>query len=114
MSEDLARAGLNISAPEYLLIRIGAVALGALVGLFRFGFNLGPLILVEHGVVLIDRVGKLLLSKVAEGDAVRIEGDRVYVGDDLVGVGIRQTPESQEQAHAKVRRAHLPRRSRVA
>ncbi len=60
--------------------------------------NLGPLILVEHGVVLIDRVGKLLLSKVAEGDAVRIEGDRVYVGDDLVGVGIRQTPESVTEA----------------
>jgi uncharacterized membrane-anchored protein len=60
--------------------------------------NLGPLILVEHGVVLIDRVGKLLLSKVAEGDAIRIDGDRVYVGDDLVGVGIRQTPDSVTEA----------------
>jgi uncharacterized membrane-anchored protein len=60
--------------------------------------NLGPLILVEHGIVLIDRVGKLLLSKVEEGDAVRIEGDRIYVGDELVGVGIRQTPESVSEA----------------
>jgi uncharacterized membrane-anchored protein len=60
--------------------------------------NLGPLILVEHGVVLIDRVGKLLLSKVEEGDAVRIEGDRVFVGDELAGVGIRQTPESVTEA----------------
>jgi uncharacterized membrane-anchored protein len=56
--------------------------------------NLGPLILVEHGVVLIDRVGKLLLSKVKEGDSVRVEEDRLYLGEDLVGVGIRQTPES--------------------
>src|SRR5712691_4258727 len=31
LTEDLARAGLNITAPEYLLIRIGAIALGALV-----------------------------------------------------------------------------------
>ncbi|HEY8816769.1 MAG TPA: hypothetical protein VIP57_16930, partial [Candidatus Dormibacteraeota bacterium] len=38
LTEDLARAGLNITPAEYLLIRIGAVALGALVGLFRFGF----------------------------------------------------------------------------
>src|SRR5881396_1813164 len=38
LTEDLARAGLNVTAPEYLLIRIGAVALGALIGLFRFGF----------------------------------------------------------------------------
>ena len=45
LTEDIARAGLNITAPEYLLIRIGAVALGALIGLFRFGFSIGPIIL---------------------------------------------------------------------
>lgn len=55
--------------------------------------NLGPLILVDAGIPLIDGVGKLLLSKVKEGDAVRIEEDRVYVGEQLAGVGIRQTPE---------------------
>ena len=49
LTEDLARAGLNITAPEYLLIRIGAVSLGALIGLFRFGFTLGPLILAAVG-----------------------------------------------------------------
>src|ERR1700694_2885717 len=31
LTEDLARAGLNITPPEYLLIRIGAGAVGALV-----------------------------------------------------------------------------------
>src|SRR6202165_4168011 len=36
LTEDLARAGLNITPAEYLLIRIGAVAVGALIGLFRF------------------------------------------------------------------------------
>src|SRR5256712_3374582 len=49
LSGGLARAGLNISAPEYLLIRIGAVGLGALIGLFRFGFSLGPIILGAVG-----------------------------------------------------------------
>src|SRR5438309_6558881 len=52
LSEDLARAGLNITPPEYLLIRIGAVGLGALIGLFRFGFTLGPVILGVIGFVL--------------------------------------------------------------
>src|SRR5690348_363195 len=33
LTEDLARAGLNLSAQEYLLVRIGVVALGALIGL---------------------------------------------------------------------------------
>ena len=48
----LARAGLNITGPEYLLIRIGAVALGALIGLFRFGFSFGPVILGAVGFFL--------------------------------------------------------------
>src|SRR5438132_11509398 len=52
LSEDLARAGLNLTPPEYLLIRIGAVALGALIGLFRFGFSVGPLILGVVGFVI--------------------------------------------------------------
>jgi tight adherence protein B len=49
LTEDLARAGLNITAPEYLLIRIGVVALAALIGLFRFGVSIGPLILGAVG-----------------------------------------------------------------
>ncbi len=49
LTEDLARAGLNITPAEYLLIRIGSVALGALVGIFRFGIGLGPVILAVIG-----------------------------------------------------------------
>ena len=60
--------------------------------------NLGPLILVENGVPLVDGVGKLLLKKVKEGDPVRLEEDRVYVGDQLAAVGVRQTRESVEGA----------------
>jgi uncharacterized membrane-anchored protein len=56
--------------------------------------NLGPLILVEHGIPLVDGVGRLLLSKVKEGDPVRIEEDRVYSNGTLIAVGTRQTTES--------------------
>jgi len=52
LTEDLARAGLNITPAEYLLIRIGAVALGALIGLFRFGISIGPIVLGVVGFVL--------------------------------------------------------------
>ena len=42
------------------------------------------------------------------GDGVRIDGDRVYVGDELVGVGVRQTHESvsadMEVARQRLRR----------
>jgi tight adherence protein B len=52
LTEDLARAGLNITPAEYLLIRIGAVAVGALIGLFRFGFSIGPVVLGLIGFIL--------------------------------------------------------------
>src|SRR5713226_3956309 len=52
LTEDLARAGLNITPAEYLLLRIGAVALGALIGLFRFGISIGPIVLAAVGFVI--------------------------------------------------------------
>jgi tight adherence protein B len=60
LTEDLARAGLNITPAEYLLIRIGAVALGALIGLFRFGISLGPVILGIVGFVVPPLVMRFL------------------------------------------------------
>jgi uncharacterized membrane-anchored protein len=65
--------------------------------------NLGPLILVEHGIPLIDGVGRLLMTKVQEGDSIRIEGDRVYVGDQLAAVGVVQTHESVTAAMESAR-----------
>ena len=56
--------------------------------------NLGPLVLTDAGIPLIDRVGPLLMEKVQEGDIVRLAGDRVYVGEQLVAVGIRQGHDS--------------------
>jgi uncharacterized membrane-anchored protein len=55
--------------------------------------NPGPAILVAAGVPLVDGVGELLMRKVREGMALRIEEDRVYAGEELVGVGTRQTEE---------------------
>src|SRR2546422_2024985 len=52
LSDDLARPGLNITPAEYLLIRMGAVALGALIGLFRFGFSIGPIVIAAVGFVI--------------------------------------------------------------
>ena len=66
--------------------------------------NLGPLILVERGVPLVDGVGNLLMSKIKEGQPVRLDGDRIYAGTDLVGVGTRQTSESVTAAMDVARR----------
>ncbi len=52
--------------------------------------NLGPKILDEAGIPLVDRVGPLVLQKVRDGDPVHLEDDRLFAGDRLIGVGIRQ------------------------
>jgi uncharacterized membrane-anchored protein len=66
--------------------------------------NLGPLILLQAGIPLVDSVGPLLMQKVSDGSPVRIDGDRIYVGERLAGVGIRQSTESvlDEMERARV------------
>lgn len=56
--------------------------------------NLGPVILEEAGVPLVDRVGTLVLDKVEDGEAVRLEDDRLFADGRLVAVGVRQDRES--------------------
>ncbi|MEV0399301.1 putative cytokinetic ring protein SteA [Actinoallomurus sp. NPDC050550] len=69
--------------------------------------NLGPRILVEAGIPLIDDVGPDVFTKVHEGDVVRIDGETVYLGEQVAAKGIRQTEESVEAAMTEAR-AELP------
>jgi uncharacterized membrane-anchored protein len=87
--EDLAR----VSA-EGLVDRGVAAVINAAPSIGGRYPNLGPLILVQAGIPLIDGVGKLLLSKVRDGDPIRVEDDRVYVDGQLAGVGVRQSLSS--------------------
>ena len=56
--------------------------------------NLGPRILLDAVVPLVDGVGPLLLRKVHEGTRLHLDGDRVFAGAELIGVGVRQSEES--------------------
>ena len=67
--------------------------------------NLGPLVLAQAGIPLVDGVGRLLMGKVREGDGLRIEGDRVYRDGALVGVGTRQDEEGIVRSMDDARRA---------
>jgi uncharacterized membrane-anchored protein len=55
---------------------------------------LGPGVLVDAGVLLVDNVGADAFSAVNDGDLIRVDGDCVYRGDELIASGVRQTPES--------------------
>lgn len=64
--------------------------------------NLGPSILLDSGIILIDDLGPDIMT-LHEGQAVSIDGDSVFAGDKLVAQGIRQTTETNEQAMALAR-----------
>jgi uncharacterized membrane-anchored protein len=60
--------------------------------------NAGPQLLVEAGVPLVDDVGPDVFTKVSEGTLVRLQGDTVYVGDEVVAKGRVQTAETVAEA----------------
>jgi uncharacterized membrane-anchored protein len=65
--------------------------------------NLGPEVLIQAGVPLVDDIGDGLFQQLREGDLVRLDGDTVYLGGEVAGKGIRQDAESVAQAMAAAR-----------
>jgi uncharacterized membrane-anchored protein len=68
--------------------------------------NLGPIVLVAAGVPVLDAVGDGVFDLVAEGQEVRLEGERLLAGPDEIAHGVRLTEESvreqMDAAHAKL------------
>jgi uncharacterized membrane-anchored protein len=68
--------------------------------------NRGPLLIVEAGIPLIDEVGPELLWLVTDGDALRIDGEQLWLDDRLVGKGVLRTAaelaEKLELARANI------------
>jgi uncharacterized membrane-anchored protein len=56
--------------------------------------HLGPQLLVEAGIPLVDDVSPDVFDQVREGQAVRLDGDTLYLGEAIVAKGTEQTPES--------------------
>src|SRR5690625_5982846 len=57
--------------------------------------NLGPQIIVESGIPLIDDLGGAVMS-LREGRPVRVEDGAVHAGDVLVAEGTEQTVEDRK------------------
>lgn len=58
--------------------------------------NLGPQLLVSHGIVLLDNVGAEIFAAVKEGTKIRIDGHTVFVGPNPVLTGTLQDIETVE------------------
>ena len=65
--------------------------------------NLGPRILVEAGIVLVDDVGAELLDQVAEGRVLRVHAGQIWCDEQLVGKGQQQDAASVTTAMEEAR-----------
>jgi uncharacterized membrane-anchored protein len=65
--------------------------------------NLGPEVLIQAGIPLLDDLGEELFDRLREGDLVRVEGETVYLGTEAVAKGRQQDAESVAGAMADAR-----------
>lgn len=52
--------------------------------------NLGPRVLAEAGITLVDQVGQGVWNRLKNGETIRIDGNRVFKGEVLVAQGVAQ------------------------
>ncbi len=92
----------RVSADALVACRVSAVVNVAASISGRYP-NLGPEILVTSGIPLLDSVGAGVFTALSEGDDVRLDGDVLYRGDEIVATGTVQTVGSVEEAMADAR-----------
>jgi uncharacterized membrane-anchored protein len=73
----------RVSADELIACRVAAVVNVAKSVTGRYP-NLGPQLLLDAGIPLVDDVGREVLSRIADGSTVRLDKDILYNGSDQV------------------------------
>ena len=95
---------IDTVAAEALVARRPGAVVNAVASTSGRYPNLGPPILLDAGIPLVDGVGPQLMARLGEGDRVRVDGGDIFLGDELVGHGVVQSDEtvavSMEQARA--------------
>ncbi|MFI7545757.1 putative cytokinetic ring protein SteA [Actinoplanes sp. NPDC049599] len=65
--------------------------------------NLGPEVLIQAGIVLIDDLGEEVFDRISEGDRVSIVDDTVLLDGEPIASGIRQDTQTVAAAMADAR-----------
>src|ERR1700761_4322851 len=73
----------RVSADELIACRVAAVVNASRSVTGRYP-NLGPRLLVDAGIPVVDDVGKEVLARIAEGTTLRLDKDTLYNGSDQV------------------------------
>lgn len=55
--------------------------------------NLGPQLLLEADILLVDRVGEAVWQSLRSGDVVRVHEGAVFLGETTIATGVEMTPD---------------------
>jgi uncharacterized membrane-anchored protein len=76
--------------------------------------NLGPLLLCQAGITLVDDVGNDVMERIVVGTKVTVDGDRVLVDGEVVGTGVKQDLDKVDAAIESARANMGPELERFA
>jgi uncharacterized membrane-anchored protein len=65
--------------------------------------NLGPQILLDAGIPVVDNASPELFERISDGDVVRVHEGMIYLDDEVVGKGEAQTAETVAAAMTEAR-----------
>ncbi|MDQ4148695.1 MAG: putative cytokinetic ring protein SteA [Actinomycetota bacterium] len=86
----------RIAAEGLVEKQVKAVINAALFSTGRYP-NLGALVLCGAGITLIEHAGPNLFARIRDGDRVRLEEGRIFVGDEVVAKGEVVTLEQAQE-----------------
>jgi len=92
----------RLSAEALIERQVGAVVNVAASISGRYP-NHGPQVLVEAGIPLLDEAGPDVFTRVTEGTVVWLDGEDLYVGEEVIAKGRLQTAESVQAAMEEAR-----------
>ena len=96
-------ADLDRVSAEELIRRKAAAVVNASVSITGRYPNLGPKLLLEAGIPVIDAVGPDVLVWVDDGMVVRLDDQTLYLGDMAVAKGTPLTPDLVQAAMTEAR-----------
>ncbi len=90
------------SAEELIRKKVSAVVNASVSITGRYP-NLGPQLLLDAGIPVIDGTGPDVLVKITDGSVIRLDQETLYLGDTVVAKGAPLTQESVEAAMTEAR-----------
>jgi uncharacterized membrane-anchored protein len=92
----------RVSAEELIRKKVSAVVNASVSITGRYP-NLGPQLLLDAGIPVVDGAGPDVLARIADGVVVRLDQETLYLGDTVIAKGTPLTEESVQAAMAEAR-----------